>query len=158
MKEGEEEEDTRRSHHQNQTQLRLPQASSTLLLQATKKHVRLQNGPSANRVCLPRSTNFPLEKNFPLWKNHIRRQGDFHWYVTNSLLQRTSRTCTRENTKLLRVPSNTEISFFMQIGNEDPAARKAEIEKAKQAQLKGQKQGTNEWDASIASESESIVR
>lgn len=48
--------------------------------------------------------------------------------------------------------------FFMQIGNEDPAARKAEIEKAKQAQLKGQKQGTNEWDASIASESESIVR
>lgn len=46
----------------------------------------------------------------------------------------------------------------MQIGNEDPAARKAEIEKAKQAQLKGQKQGTNEWDASIASESESIVR
>lgn len=50
--------------------------------------------------------------------------------------------------------------FFLelQIGNEDPAARKAEIEKAKQAQLKGQKQGTNEWDASIASESESIVR
>lgn len=46
----------------------------------------------------------------------------------------------------------------MQIGNEDPAARKAEIEKAKQAQLKGQKQGTNKWDASIASESESIVR
>lgn len=44
------------------------------------------------------------------------------------------------------------------IGNEDPAARKEEIEKAKQTQLKGQKQGTNEWDAAIASESESIAK
>lgn len=42
-------------------------------------------------------------------------------------------------------------------GNEDPEARKAEIEHNKQAQLKEQKEGKNEWKEAIASDSESIV-
>lgn len=42
-------------------------------------------------------------------------------------------------------------------GNEDPEARKAEIEHHKQAQLREQKEGKNEWKEAIASESESIV-
>ncbi|KAF2217121.1 hypothetical protein CERZMDRAFT_104562 [Cercospora zeae-maydis SCOH1-5] len=44
------------------------------------------------------------------------------------------------------------------IGNEDPEARKAEIEHHKQAQLKEQKEGKNEWREAIASESESIAK
>ncbi|CAK1358322.1 unnamed protein product [Cercospora beticola] len=43
-------------------------------------------------------------------------------------------------------------------GNEDPEARKAEIEHHKQAQLREQKEGKNEWKEAIASESESIAK
>ncbi|KAI5362904.1 hypothetical protein Slin15195_G102850 [Septoria linicola] len=43
-------------------------------------------------------------------------------------------------------------------GSENPEARKAEIEHHKQAQLKEQKEGKNEWKEAIASESESIAK